>query len=311
MIFLHKKINILLFFTILLTISGCFLFKPNIFENNYQDIATPPGTIKIADNFYCDKSEIRNLDWAEYVFWTKKIFGPSSDKYFSVLPFSTQSIADSDSCLNLYEYTNPLYHTYPVIGISQKQAEEYSKWRSDRVFEQLLIDLKKIEYDTAQNKNTYFTTERYFNGTLPSVISLKKINYYPEYSLPTLEERKLILNYADSVALSYYNNCNSKKCKKCKEKYPIFNSDKELCDSINKIIPSDIIADFDCEIKKGNPLYNLRGNVSEWTVEKNITVGGSWSDKRERILENDIFITKNANAYTGFRNICRWKKYKE
>ncbi len=313
MISFYKNIIIPLFLISLLAVSGCFLVKNSTFEDTYQNNSTPPGTIKIADNFYCDETEVRNVDWMEYVFWTGKIYGLSSEEYISVLP----NIFDknkTDTCKNTFSnnyLNNALYYIYPAVGISQKQAENYSKWRSDRVFEQFLIDLKKIKYDTAQNKDTYFSINRYYKGTLPSIISSEKPEYYPEYSLPTLEERKLILTYADSVALSYYSNCHSKKCKKCKEKYPIINSDKEPCDSVDLSIPTDIFSDFDCFIKKGNPLYNLRGNVSEWTSVKDISVGGSWSDKRKRILETDIFITKNANTRTGFRNICRWKKYKK
>lgn len=290
-------------------IESCSIFK--VKNSNFEVInLTPPGCIKISDNFYCDETEIRNIDWAEYMFWTKNIFGDSSEEYLATFPDT--SVWDKlDSCLNnyyIYYPFNSVYYIYPVVGISQKQAENYSKWRSDRVFEQILVDRKIIYWDTAQTKNTYFTIKRYYKGNLPSIISSEKIKFYPEYRLPTLKERKVILNYTDSIALSYFRNCHSKKCRKCLTEYPIINSDISPCDSGNITIPSDILKNSNCYIKRGNPIYNLRGNVREWSSEKYISFGGSWYDKREKILENDIFYSETVNAMTGFRNICRWKK---
>ena len=308
---IYKALGIFLVsFTIL---ASCSTFK-RINETNYYLLKNPPNGIKVADNFYCDETEVKNVDWLEYVFWTKKVFGESSEEYFSAIP-DNSVWSKIDTCFSSFEYyyfKSANYYYYPVVGISQKQAEKYSKWRSDRVFEQILIDFNIIKYDTAQTKETYFTIEKYYNGSLPSLISYEKIKFYPDYHLPSFEERKSVISYTDSVAVEYYDNCKSKKCNNCKENYPIFNSDNKPCDSTKNItIPSDIIVDSDCYIKKGNPIYNIRGNVSEWSDEKDISFGGSWIDRRERILANDTFYTENVNAWTGFRNVCEWKKWKE
>ncbi|MBK8347024.1 MAG: hypothetical protein IPL08_05145 [Saprospiraceae bacterium] len=55
----------------------------------------------------------------------------------------------------------------------------------------------------------------------------------------------------------------------------------------------------------------MRGNVSEWSSEENITFGGGWLDKREKILTTDTFHVDKQNSWTGFRNVCEWKQWKE
>jgi formylglycine-generating enzyme required for sulfatase activity len=203
----------------------------------------------------------------EYMFWNKKVFGYYSPEYISTL-LDTSVWIGGDSCLfpnTKYYLRHPAYRHYPVVGVSQKQAEEYSKWRSDRVFEYLLTKYEIITYDSAQTKENYFTIEKYFHGELKNVIS-----DYPEMQ-------------SDIVP------CVSGP----------FKGDPTRNVSTN------------CCSKKGNPIYNLRGNVSEWLSEKDITAGGGWKDTRTQILTSDLFVTTEANAWTGFRNVCKWKKWEE
>ena len=64
-----------------------------------------------------------------------------------------------------------------------------------------------------------------------------------------------------------------------------------------------------CKSKNDSVIYNLRGNVGEWTSAKDISIGGGWIDKRETILTQDTFHIKKENAWTGFRNVCEWKRW--
>ena len=36
---------------------------------------TPPGTVKIGENLYFDKTPVSIIAWQEYVFWTAKEYG--------------------------------------------------------------------------------------------------------------------------------------------------------------------------------------------------------------------------------------------
>jgi len=297
---------------ITVSLTACFSSKKVTVEN-FHLYQTPPSGVKISDNFYCDQTEISNIDWMEYMFWNKKVFGYYSREYISTL-LDTSVWIGADSCFppNTKHYLrHPAYRHYPVVGVSQKQAEEYSKWRSDRVFEYILTKYEIITYDTAQTKENYFTIEKYYHGELTNVISDKKVYYYPEYRLPTQSERKQILAYSDSLNNAYFEKCKSKYCLYCKENYPEMQSDIVPC--VSGLFKGDPTRNVttNCCSKKGNPIYNLRGNVSEWLSEKDITAGGGWKDTRTQILTSDLFVTTEANAWTGFRNVCKWKKWEE
>lgn len=37
-----------------------------------QDIETPPGTIRLGENFFVDETEITNQNWEDYINWMEK-----------------------------------------------------------------------------------------------------------------------------------------------------------------------------------------------------------------------------------------------
>ena len=298
------RIKLIILSLSLLTVfnTSCFIKKAIIIDN-YHVHEMPPGGIKINDNLFCDQTEISNLDWAEYMYWNKRIFGSESVEYLSILP-DTFSWLEMDSCLHSFasHYHNRM--AYPLVGVSQEQAKKFSKWRTDRVFEYLLAKYGVIQYDTEQTRDNHFTIERYFNGELTNVISDREFNYYLEFRLPTLEERKLILYYNDSVM----QNIGKRVCK-CD--YPYIWSDIIPCinDSLSAMPTRPVSCN--CSSRNDKRIFNLYGNVSEWTSEKNIAAGGSWLDKKERILSTDTFNLVSPNAWTGFRNVSEWKTWEK
>lgn len=314
---------------LMVVLTSCLISK-KVTVDNFYTYETPANGIKISDNLFCDQTEIDNSSWLEYMFWNKKIFGATSYEYRSTLP-DTSVWLTMDKCLHAHAKNylrHFVYRNFPVVGVSQQQAEAYSKWRSDRVFEYLLVQYKVIEYDTYQTKENYFTTEKYYKGESKNVISDIKVAYYPEFRLPTLSERQLILTYSDSLD----KKCNSKKCVYCSKNYPKIWCDVTPCEKeIFKIEPTRRVNENCPSVKS---IYNLRGNVSEWTTDENIVVGGSWTDRIEDIARKDTFDVSRGistgfggtkreykilpiypfgitNAWTGFRNVCEWKKWEE
>ena len=67
-------------------------------------------------------------------------------------------------------------------------------------------------------------------------------------------------------------------------------------------------AKTDCVDTSSFPLYNLRGNVSEISAHEGISFGGGWKDDSTAMLNNEYFQYAKPNAWTGFRNVCEWKK---
>lgn len=186
---------------LLLGCTSCNILKP-ITANNYHR-SDPPNGFRIEGNFYCDKTEIANLGYREYLYWIARVYGESyPEVYLEALPDTTVWLQLEDSCLALLSEVylrHPAYDDHPVVGITQEQAKQYSKWRSDRVFEMYLVKLKRIAILPNPNEDNCFTIERYYSGELPNILPSKgpPVAYYPEFRLPNLEERQRILRYAD------------------------------------------------------------------------------------------------------------------
>lgn len=85
MIFYHRAITFI--GCCLLGMSSCAVLHP-ITLNNYH-LSEPPNGVAFADNFYCDKTEIDNRAWREYMYWTVKVFGDTSDEYAAAIPDTT------------------------------------------------------------------------------------------------------------------------------------------------------------------------------------------------------------------------------
>ncbi len=125
-----------------------------------------PTRVSIA-SYYMDETEVRNSDWLEYLSWLQRVFVSYPEVHKRALP-------DTLSWRNQLAYNEPMvtnylrfpaYAEYPVIGVSWEQATEYCDWRTDRVNEQILINMKVIAHDPDNQKDeNNFNTEAYLAG---------------------------------------------------------------------------------------------------------------------------------------------------
>jgi formylglycine-generating enzyme required for sulfatase activity len=139
---------------------------------NSKEAAIPPGTIEISPNFFADMTEITNVDWLEYMHWTKRIYGENSNEYKSMLPDTTVWKDENLKGIKSNYYRQPTYSTYPVVGITYEQAKQFCKWRSDRVNESIWVA-------KTGKKSDYVKNFDYNYEDMPKVF---------EYRLPTKEE---------------------------------------------------------------------------------------------------------------------------
>jgi hypothetical protein len=291
---------------LLFSCSPSYELSKHITDKNYYQTWTPPDGVKISNKLFYDQTEAYNTSWREYEYWTKRVYGVTSAEYKSTLPDTLVWVdpvlaKNKILCLNsfaIHYLRNPMYNSYPVVGISQKQALDFSKWRSDRVMEYILVANNIIKWDPAPNKETYFSIEKYYTGKYQNLKPDTNFKYYPSFRLPTITEWKNAIHYADSVDRYIY-----------KDKVPAFWSDIKPCvnDTFNKD-PMINTNPFE-KPQKRHPIYNLRGNVGEWVSEDGISIGGGWFDKKEIILAQDTFHVNKPNAWTGFRNVCEWKQW--
>lgn len=302
----------ILFSVILMTIGAFFILSctsnRKITAQNYRHYKSPPNGYKVDTNLFYDKTEMSNFNWLEYVYWTEKVYGLNSKEYFAVMP-DTSVWERMDSCnrvLSLYYLRHPAYRDYPVVGISQKQANDYSKWRSDRVLEHILISTGVIKADTSRNSNSFFTIEKYYTGKYKGIKPDFSIPY-PSYKLPNKQERIKALNYTDSIRQS------AKPAKKPTELYSekygtVISYQKTESDSCKHQNQTPKPNWFQYCKRTNEVISHIRGNVCEWSEVPSVCYGGSWEMPMDSNVSKDTFIVSDtANLSTGFRNVCTWE----
>lgn len=253
-------------------------------------------------SFYMDETEVSNIDYRFYLYWLSNTFGESyPEVYAKALPDTLvwrSNLAYNEPYVETY-FRYPAYDDYPVVGVNWIQANEYCKWRTDRVNEMVLIERGILNNNNDQKDSDNFNTESYLTGQYQGSVkkNLKDIKtggerpvkfedgiLLPAYRLPTEAEWEyaaygLIGNQPsekDEVITDrkiYPWNGNTVRYQK-RNKYQgeiLANFKRSAGDYMgmagklndNSSIPSDV--------RKFLPndfgLYNMAGNVSEWTLD--------------------------------------------
>jgi hypothetical protein len=285
----------------LLLIGGCNSGKEEM-KDKAIVYEIPQGTIQLDSNFFVDTTEIRNHDWLEYLYWTGRIFGINSTAYKAALPDTTVWESPNEDNIDYY-LRHPIYREYPVAGITYQQAINFSKWRSDRVFQINLVDKKILTWNDNEDSTNYFTIERYYEGKYYNIKPDLNI-LYPLYALPNLDE----WNYIISKTEAFNKNdiyVEEKKLDNRKVEYEIKSSENEKPkEDKDRVYTVPVNKD-----PKSKIIFHLYDNVSEISKDKGIALGGNWNLTNKGIYGNIISSFDKPNSWTGFRNVCRWKKY--
>lgn len=124
-----------------------------------------PRRITVA-SFYMDETEVRNIDWREYLYWLRRVHPQYPEVYAAALPDTLvwrSELSFNEPYLENY-LRHAAYAEYPVVGVSWLQADEYCKWRTDRVNERILVNQQILAEETTQSGQNTFTSESYLNG---------------------------------------------------------------------------------------------------------------------------------------------------
>lgn len=247
-------------------------------------VSQTAGVVAINEQLMCDQRELTNFNWMEYMYWTKRAYGEDSDEYKATLPDTLDwSILTCAEECNSFNYRHPNNREYPIVGISQGQAKAFSKWRSDRVFEWNLIRVGVIDYYITPMDSVHFSIENYFKGKYSQPIVEKKdtLGYkkiepdfsipHPVYSLPTAEQRLLILDYIDSTDAQFHAK-KARRYEKWREKNVPFLLAHDPC--ISDSISQEVFRMVDHGLDPRNKfklIQNSRGNAAEWGNEDGIS----------------------------------------
>src|SRR5580698_4700156 len=79
------------------------------------------------NSFYIDQTEVPNVDYREYLYWTARVFGKDFPEVYSrALPDTLcwrNALAYNEPYVEYY-FRHPSYNYYPVVGVSWVQANE-------------------------------------------------------------------------------------------------------------------------------------------------------------------------------------------
>jgi formylglycine-generating enzyme len=253
-------------------------------------------------SFYMDETEVGNIDYREYLDWLERVYAASYPEVVSKAMPDTlvwrEELSYNEPFVENY-FRHPSYDEYPVVGVNWLQANEYCKWRTDRVNEMMLIEKGILKLDAEQKDANVFNTESYLAGQYTGnprknlkdlrTGTERAVRYedgilLPSYRLPTEAEWE----YA---ALGLQGNMASSKDERITDRriYP-WNGNTVRWQRHDKN-QGDIMANFkrgtgDYMGMAGNlndhashpgpvrsflandfGLYNMAGNVNEWVLD--------------------------------------------
>ncbi|MDA7803505.1 SUMF1/EgtB/PvdO family nonheme iron enzyme [Crocinitomix sp.] len=116
-------------------------------------------------SFYIDQFEVTNFNWLEYLYWIKRTYEEYPMIYKNALPDTLcwrSPLAYNEPYVEYY-LRHPSYQNYPVVGVSWAQANDFCKWRTDRVNEYILIREGILQMNPDQAGEP-FTTDAYLAG---------------------------------------------------------------------------------------------------------------------------------------------------
>lgn len=104
------------------------------FTNNQKRTVT-------VSSFFMDEYEITNINWREYVNWLSVVYHNTPEVIEVARPDSTVwrgELVFNEPYVRYY-YSHAAYGDYPVVGVSWNQAQDYCRWRTDRINEMELV----------------------------------------------------------------------------------------------------------------------------------------------------------------------------
>lgn len=183
----------------LVFIEGGTFIMGRVEQDLMYDWNSVPRRVTVA-SFYMDETEVRNVDWREYLYWLRRVYTSYPQVYRNARPdtlvWRTPMGYNEPFVTNYFRH--PAYNEYPVVGVSWLQASDYCLWRTDRVNEMLLVNEGILELELNQKDDDNFNTDAYlanqYTGTVKKNLPSLKPDQ-PEGRQVTFEDGILLPKY--------------------------------------------------------------------------------------------------------------------
>ena len=296
-----------LFAILMFGVSGCKSRQiPHSEKAHSDESVLPPNCVRVNENLFVDKTEVCNLDYREYLYWLIQVYGYNSITHKQSLPDTLvwrETLSYGEPMIESY-FRHPAYNSYPMVGISFEQAQKFCDWRTDRVYEMILIKLGRIQPNSNQDSAGHFTAARYRSGRYAGYAPDLSVPI-PRYRLPKEAEWELAASGGlDIQQFPYGYDFDSPHLKKMSKRYQHLLSTKEAADRLGSKYPAEVENLF----TNNFGIYNMIGNVAEMVSEHGMAKGGSYIHPAgECNIANKIACDKPTH-WLGFRCICSWEK---
>ena len=140
--------------------------------NAQSDIVIPPGTIKIKDSLFIDKSPVTNMMFSEYLLMRARVEHQGYSTFSEFAKDATErnepikneaQLYPSFSLIDFYSNQEDLkyrpyvmdskYRHHPILNVTKQQASDFCKWRTEMVI--YLWNTEKYASNILSDKISY------------------------------------------------------------------------------------------------------------------------------------------------------------
>ncbi len=182
----------------LVFIEGGTFVMGRTYDDVVYDWNNVPRRVTVS-SFYMDETEVRNIDYREYLHWLQRVYIDYPQVHRNALPDTLvwrTPLGYNEPYVETY-FRHPAYNEYPIVGVSWLQATDFCLWRTDRVNEMLLIREGILLHDPNQINEENFNTDAYLAGQYEGLVNKN----LPDLD-PNKEERPV--KFEDGILLPKY-----------------------------------------------------------------------------------------------------------